>query len=166
MMKSLKCYLDEIRYATSHNHHHHQHERKNHVNGSLHGMYDGSSSSLFSHNGQSLVDHGSPPPPPLEDFKPHLSSELDLCRNFSKLYISNDQENLGSSFRDFSLESNGIQRFDQFNVEKHGVCDTLRKGFSEFMPLDFNGGMNMAFSCLPHNLLGPQMYAYECVLLH
>ncbi|TYH86035.1 hypothetical protein ES332_D01G013500v1 [Gossypium tomentosum] len=180
--------LDEIPHATSHNHHHHhhQHERKNHVNGSLHGMYgngfmydddpsssylhnrtcvspvsgfsllsDGSSSSLFSHNGQSLSDHGSPPPP-LEDFKPHLFGELDLCRNFSKLYISNDQENLGSSFREFSLESNGIQRFDQFNVEKHGVCDTLRKGFSEFMPLSFNGGM--AFSGLPHNLLGPQMY--------
>lgn len=31
--------LDEIPHATSHNHHHHQHERKNHVNGSLHGMY-------------------------------------------------------------------------------------------------------------------------------
>ncbi|MFQ6620286.1 hypothetical protein Gotur_000489, partial [Gossypium turneri] len=139
--------LDEIPHATSHNHHH-QHERKNHVNGSLHGMYgngfmyddDPSSSYIIS-----LSDHGSPPPP-LEDFKPHLFGELDLCRNFSKLYISNDQENLGSSFRDFSLESNGIQRFDQFNVEKHGVCDTLRKGFSEFMPLSFNGGMNMAFS--------------------
>ncbi|MFQ6628843.1 hypothetical protein Gotur_007661 [Gossypium turneri] len=43
--------LYEIPHTTSHNHHHHQHERKNHVNGSLHGMYDGSSSSLFSHNG-------------------------------------------------------------------------------------------------------------------
>ncbi|MFQ6619911.1 hypothetical protein Gotur_000236 [Gossypium turneri] len=81
--------LDEIPHETSHNHHHHQHERKNHVNGSLHGMYDGSSSSLFSYNRQSLSDHGSPLLP-LEDFKPHLFGELHLCRNFSKLYISND----------------------------------------------------------------------------
>ncbi|XWS39714.1 hypothetical protein CRYUN_Cryun18bG0078600 [Craigia yunnanensis] len=221
--EELEMLLDEIPHATSHNHHHHLHQQhdKNHVNGSFHGMCglmydddplsyyykhtcaspvsglslqsDGSSSSLFSHNGQSLSDHGSPTPPPLEDLKPHLPNgllldsairkkassdgligELDLCRNISKMYISNDQENVASSFRDFSLESDGIQRNDQINAEKHGACDKLRKGFSDFVGiqspvpmsvrLSFDGGKNMAFSGLPQqeyrmsNLLGSQTY--------
>ncbi|XP_022763702.1 uncharacterized protein LOC111309108 isoform X2 [Durio zibethinus] len=200
-----------------HHHHHHLHPQldNNHVNGSFHGMCglmydddtsshyynhtsaspvsgfslqsDGSSSSLFSNNGQSLSDNGSPTPTPLEELKPHLPNgllmdsavrrrassdgligELGLCRNLSKMYISNDQENLASSFRDFSLES------DQINVEKYGAGDKMRKGFSDFVgiqspvpisvPLSFDGRMNMAFSGLPQqeyrmsNLLGSQLY--------
>ncbi|XP_022749110.1 putative pumilio homolog 7, chloroplastic [Durio zibethinus] len=205
-----------------HPHHHlHQQHDNNHVNGSFHGMCglfydydpssyyyrhtcaspvsgfslqsDGSSSSLFSNNGQSLSENGSPTPPPLEDLKPYLPNgllmdsairkkassdgligELDLWGNLSKMYISNDQENVASSFRDFSLESDGIQRNDQINVEKHGACNKQRKGFSDFVgiqspvpmsvPLSFNGGTNMAFSGLSRqeyrmsNLLGSQIY--------
>ncbi|XP_012464845.1 uncharacterized protein LOC105783755 isoform X2 [Gossypium raimondii] len=144
-----------------------------HVNGSFHGMYglmydgtsshyhkhtcvspvsgfslhsDGSSSSLFSNDGQqSLSENGSPTPPALEDLKPHLPNallmdsavrnkggseggligELGLCRNRSKMYISNDQEKVDPSFRDFV----GIQPTVPMSV-----------------PLSFNGGFNMAFS--------------------
>ena len=91
--EELEMLLDEIPHATSHNHHHlHQQHDNNHVIGSFHGMCglmydddtsshyykhtcaspvsgfslqsDGSSSSLFSNNGQSLSDNGSPTPPP------------------------------------------------------------------------------------------------------
>ncbi|GMJ06778.1 hypothetical protein HRI_004347000 [Hibiscus trionum] len=135
---------------------------------------DGSSSSLFSNN-------GSQTPPPLEDLKPHLSNgpflefdpsvrrkasssdsligEMGLFRNLSKMYISNDQENVGSCFRDFYLESDGIRANDCIDVESYGACDKLRKGFSDVVgiqspvptsvPLSFNGGMNMGFSGLP-----------------
>ncbi|MBA0815717.1 hypothetical protein Gohar_000471, partial [Gossypium harknessii] len=144
-----------------------------HVNGSFHGMYglmydgtsshyhkhtcvspvsgfslhsDGSSSSLFSNDGQqSLSENGSPTPPALEDLKPHLPNallmdsavrnkggseggligELGLCRNRSKMYISNNQEKVDPSFRDFV----GIQPTVPMSV-----------------PLSFNGGFNMAFS--------------------
>ncbi|XVF67199.1 hypothetical protein PTKIN_Ptkin10aG0101300 [Pterospermum kingtungense] len=222
--EELEMLLHEIPHATSHNHHHlHQQHNNNHVNGSFHGMCglmydddpssyyykhtscaspvsgfslqsDGSSSSLFSHNGHSLSDNGSPTPPPVEDLKPHLPNgqlmdsairkkasgdgligELDLCRNLSKTYISNDQHNVASTFRDFSLKSDGIQCNDQIDVEKHGACDKLRKGFSDFVgiqspvpmsvPVSFDGRMNMAFSGFPHqeyrmsNLLGSQMYS-------
>ncbi|KAL4310844.1 hypothetical protein GQ457_01G001160 [Hibiscus cannabinus] len=180
--------LDEIPHATSHHHHQnesfngmyglmyyddpssyfHSHTCASPVSGfSL--LSDGSSSSL---------SNGSPPPPSLEGLQPHLSNglfmdstirqktsneclfgELDLCRNLSKMYISNDQENFGSSFRDFSLESNGIR--------KHGACDDLRKGFSDVVgiqssvsmgvPSSVNGGRNMAFSGFPQQEY-PQMY--------
>ncbi|XP_022725606.1 putative pumilio homolog 7, chloroplastic isoform X2 [Durio zibethinus] len=218
--EELEMLLDEIPHATSHNHHHlHQQHENKHVNGSFHGMFglmydddtsshyykhtcaspvsgfslqsDGSSSSLFSNNGQSLSDNGSPTPPPLEDLMPHLPNgllldsavrkkassdgligELGLCRNLSKMYISNDQENVASSFRDFSLESDGIQPNDQINVDKYGSCDKMRKGdfvgiqspVPMSVPLSFNGGMNMAFSGLPQqqyrisNFLGSQLY--------
>ncbi|XWS63158.1 hypothetical protein CRYUN_Cryun06bG0072200 [Craigia yunnanensis] len=219
--EELEMLLDEIPHATSHNHHLHQQHDNNHVNGSFHDMCglmydddtsshyykhtcasavsgfslqsDGSSSSLFSNNGQSLSDNGSPTPPPLEDLKPHLPNgllldsafrkkassdgligELGLCRNLSKMYISNDQEKVASSFREFSLESDGIQLNDQINVDKYGACDKMRTGFSDFVgiqspvpisvPLSFNGGMDMAFSGLPQqeyrmsNLLGSQLY--------
>ncbi|KAG8473434.1 hypothetical protein CXB51_035620 [Gossypium anomalum] len=144
-----------------------------HVNGSFHGMYglmydgtsshyhkhtcvspvsgfslhsDGSSSSLFSNDGQqSLSENGSPTPPALEDLKPHLPNallmdstvrnkggseggligELGLCRNRSKMYISNDQEKVDPSFRDFV-----------------GIHPTVPMS----VPLNFNGGFNMAFS--------------------
>ncbi|EOX98806.1 hypothetical protein QUC31_014973 [Theobroma cacao] len=154
---------------------------------------DGSSSSLVSNNGLSLSDNGSPTPPPREDLKPHLPNgllvdsairkkassdgliaELGRCRNLSKVYFSNDQQNAASSFRDFSLESNGIQLFDQINVEKYAACDKLRKGSSDCVgfqspvpatvPMSFDVGMNMAFSGLPqqeyrmNNLLGSQFY--------
>ncbi|XVE49564.1 hypothetical protein DITRI_Ditri01bG0092000 [Diplodiscus trichospermus] len=154
---------------------------------------DGSSSSLFSNNGRSLSDNGSATPPPLEDLKPHLPNgllldsavrkkgssdgligELGLSRNLSKMYISNDQKNVASSIRDFSLESDGIQLSDQINTEKYAACDKMRKGFSNFVgiqspvpmsvPLSFDGGMDMAFSGLPQqdyrmtNLLGSQLY--------
>ncbi|XVE93119.1 hypothetical protein REPUB_Repub01dG0162700 [Reevesia pubescens] len=219
----LEMLLDEIPHATSHNHHHlHQQHDNNHVNGSFHGMCglmydddtsshyfkhtcaspvsgfslhsDGSSSSLFSNNGQSLSDNGSPTPPPLEDLKPHLPNrlltdsavsrkkastdgligELGPCRNLSKMYIRNYQENVASSLRDFSLESDGIQLNDQINVDKHGACDKMRKGFSDFVgiqspvpmsvPLSFDVGMNMPFSGFPQqeyrmsNLLGSPLY--------
>ncbi|GMJ09828.1 hypothetical protein HRI_004652000 [Hibiscus trionum] len=135
--------------------------------------------SLLSDGSSSSLSNGSPPPPPLEDLKPHLSNglfmdstirpkassndslfaELDLCRNLSKMYISNEsngiQENFGSSFRDISLEFNGIR--------KHGDCYELRKGFSDFVgiqspvPMSVNGGRNMAFSGFPQQEY-PQMY--------
>ncbi|XVF44749.1 hypothetical protein PTKIN_Ptkin02bG0149100 [Pterospermum kingtungense] len=195
----------------NHHHHYHQLKRdNNHVNGSIHAMYglmydddtsshyykhtcaspvsgfslrsDGSSSSLFSNNGQSLS--GSPTPPPLEDLKPpqlpngmlldsavrkkasidSLNGELGLYTNISKMYISNDQQNVASSFRDFSLKSDGIQVNDHINVQKYGACDKMRRGFSDFVgiqspvpmsvPLSFHGGMNMAFSGLPQQEYG------------
>ncbi|KAK9001331.1 hypothetical protein V6N11_083117 [Hibiscus sabdariffa] len=138
---------------------------------------DGSSSSLFSNNGSQT--------PPFEDLKPHLSNglflefdpsvrrkstssdssligEMGLFRNLSKMYISNDQENVGSSFRDFYLESNpsnGVRVNDHIDVENYGACEKPRKGFSDVVgiqspvpmsvPLSFNGGVNMAFSGLP-----------------
>ncbi|KAL4346632.1 hypothetical protein GQ457_17G004130 [Hibiscus cannabinus] len=135
---------------------------------------DGSSSSLFSNNGSQT--------PPFEDLKPHLSNglflefdpsvrrkanssdsslmcEMGLFRNLSKMYISNDQENVGSSFRDFYLESNGVRVNDRIDVENYGACEKPGKGFSDVVgiqspvpmsvPLSFNGGMNMAFSGLP-----------------
>ncbi|KAL4273700.1 hypothetical protein GQ457_13G006850 [Hibiscus cannabinus] len=134
--------------------------------------------SLLSDGSSSSLSNGSPPPPPLEDLKPHLSNglffdstvrpkagndslfgELDLCRNLSKMYIGNDQENFGSSLRDFSLESN--------RVKKYGACDERRKGFSDFVgiqspvsvsvPLSVNGERNMAFSGFPQQEY-PQMY--------
>ncbi|XP_039063907.1 pumilio homolog 2-like [Hibiscus syriacus] len=145
---------------------------------------DGSSSSLFSSN-------GSQTPPPLEDLKPHLSNglfldpsirrkasssdgligEIGRFRNLSEMYISNNQENGGSSFRDFSVESNGIRVNDHIDVENYGACDKLRRGFSDVagilsspvpmgVPLSFHGEMNMAFSGLSQqeyrmsNLLG------------
>ncbi|XVF01588.1 hypothetical protein REPUB_Repub04eG0101400 [Reevesia pubescens] len=154
---------------------------------------DGSSTSLFSNSGQSLSDNGSPTPPPLEDLKPHLPNggllmdsavwkkvtsdgligELGLCRNLSKIYVSNDQD-VASSLRDFSLESDGIHLNDQINVDTYGACDKRRKGFSDFVgiqspvpmsvPLSFDGRMNMAFSGLPQqeyrmsNFLGSRLY--------
>ncbi|OMO86992.1 hypothetical protein CCACVL1_09335 [Corchorus capsularis] len=140
-----------------------------------------SSSSSLSNNGQSSSDNGSPTPPPLEDLKPHLSNglirkkastELGLCRNLSKMYISNnDGENVASSVRDYSLASNGIPLYDQINVDKYGVSDKLSKGFSDCLgiestvPMTFDGGFNMAFSRFPHreyrmnNLLGSQLYS-------
>ncbi|KAK8698773.1 hypothetical protein V6N13_114880 [Hibiscus sabdariffa] len=195
--------LGEIPHATSH--HLHQKRENNHVNGSFHGMYglmydgtsshyykhtcvspvsgfslhsDGSSSSLFSNDGQqSLSDNGSPP---LQVLKPQhlpnalvmdspvrnrassdsLIGELGLCRNRSKMYISNDQDKVvDSGFRDFPLESDGIQLNNRINVE---AGDQIRKGFSGFVgiqptvpmtaPLNFNGGMNMAF---PNDVLIP-----------
>ncbi|KAE8703110.1 putative pumilio-like protein 7 [Hibiscus syriacus] len=179
--------LDEIPHATSH---HHQNESFNGMYGLV---YDddpssyfhnhthaspGSGFSLLSDGSSSSLSNGSPPPPPLDDLKPHLSNglfmdstirqkasidclfgELDLCRTRSKMYISNDQENFGSSFRDFSLEPNGIR--------KHGACDELRKGFADFVglqspvsmsvPSSVNGGRNMAFSGFPQQEY-PQMY--------
>ncbi|XVE66541.1 hypothetical protein DITRI_Ditri08aG0087200 [Diplodiscus trichospermus] len=220
--EELEMLLDEIPHATSHNHHHlHQQHDNNHMNGLFHGicglMYDddpssycynhtcaspvsgfslqsdGSSSCLFSHNGQSLSDNGSSTPPQLEGLKSHLRNavimdsairkkasndgligELDLCKKFSKIYISTDQENVASSFRDFSVNSDGIQLNDQINVEKHGACVKLRKGFSDFagiqspvpmsVPSSFEGGTDMTFSGSPQqgyrmsNLLGSQMY--------
>ncbi|PPD78640.1 hypothetical protein GOBAR_DD24440 [Gossypium barbadense] len=125
--------------------HYHKHTCVSPVSGfSLHS--DGSSSSLFSNDGQqSLSENGSPTPPALEDLKPHLPNallmdsavrnkggseggligELGLCRNRSKMYISNDQEKVDPSFRDFV----GIQPTVPMSV-----------------PLSFNGGFNMAFS--------------------
>ncbi|XP_039040357.1 putative pumilio homolog 7, chloroplastic [Hibiscus syriacus] len=179
--------LDEIPHATSRHHHHRQNESFNGMYGL---MYDDdpfhnhtcvspvSGFSLLSDGSSSNLSNGSPPPPPLEDLKPLLSNglfmdstirqkassdslfdELGLCRNLSKMYISNDQENFVSSFGDFSLESNGIQ--------KHGACDELRKGFSDFVgvqspdsmsvPLGVNGGRNMAFSGFPQQEY-PQMF--------
>ncbi|KAE8662289.1 Detected protein of confused Function [Hibiscus syriacus] len=134
--------------------------------------------SLLSDGSSSNLSNGSPPPPPLEDLKPHLSNglfmdstirqkassdslfdELGLCRNLSKMFISNYQENFVSSFRDFSLESNGIQ--------KRGACDELRRGFYDFVgvqspvstsvPLSVNGGRTMAFSGFFQQEY-PQMY--------
>ncbi|KAK8668828.1 hypothetical protein V6N13_106274 [Hibiscus sabdariffa] len=195
--------LGEIPHATSH--HLHQKRENNHVNGSFHGMYglmydgtsshyykhtcvspvsgfslhsDGSSSSLFSNDGQqSLSDNGSPP---LQVLKPQhlpnalvmdspvrnrassdsLIGELGLCRNRSKMYISNDQDKVvDSGFRDFPLESDGIQLNNRINVD---TGDQMRKGFSGFVgiqptvpmsaPLNFNGGMNVAF---PNDVLIP-----------
>ncbi|GMI88357.1 hypothetical protein HRI_002505000 [Hibiscus trionum] len=195
--------LGEIPHATSHHHHHlHQKRENNHVNGSFHGMYglmydgtsghyykhtcvspvsgfslhsDGSSSSLFSNDGQqSLSDNGSPPlqvlkpqhlpNPPVMDSavrnrasSDSLIGELGLCsrRNRSKMYISNDQDKVDSGFGDFPLESDGIQLHNRINVEKFDAGDQMRKGFSGFVgiqptvpmtaPLNFNGGMNMAY---------------------
>ncbi|XP_039019495.1 uncharacterized protein LOC120151003 isoform X2 [Hibiscus syriacus] len=192
-----------------HHHHVHQQHHNSHVNGpssfrvmcfrhddDISGHYykhntctspvsgfslqsDGSSSSLFSNNGQSLSDNGSQTPPPLEDLKPHLSNglfldpsdrrkasssdsligEMGRFRNLSEMYISNDQENVGSSFKDFFHESHGILVNDHIDVENYGACDKLRRGFSDVagiqsssvpvsVPLSFHGEMNMSFSGL------------------
>ncbi|GMI83770.1 hypothetical protein HRI_002046300 [Hibiscus trionum] len=146
---------------------------------------DGSSSSLFSNDGQqSLSENGSPP---LQDLKPQhlpdalvmdsavgnrvssdgLIGELGVCRNSSKMYISNDQDKVGSSFRDFSVESDTILLNNPINVEKYEASDETRKGFSGFVgiqptdpmsaPLNFNGGMNLVFpndALISHQGLG------------
>ncbi|KAK8558777.1 hypothetical protein V6N12_042073 [Hibiscus sabdariffa] len=137
--------LGEIPHATSHHHHRLLQKRdNNHVNGSFHGMYglmydgtsshyykhtcvspvsgfclhsDGSSSSLFSNalvmdsavrNRASSSTDG-------------LIGELGLCRNRSKMYISNDQVKVDSSFRDFPRDNNPI------NVEQYEGGDEIRK---------------------------------------
>ncbi|KAK8624770.1 hypothetical protein V6N13_089656 [Hibiscus sabdariffa] len=172
--------LGEIPHATSHHHHRLLQKRdNNHVNGSFHGMYglmydgtsshyykhtcvspvsgfclhsDGSSSSLFSN--ALVMDSAVRNRASSSD---GLTGELSLCRNRSKMCISNDQVKVDSSFRDSPRESDAILLDNPINVEKYDGDggDEIRKGFSGFVgiqptdpmsaPLNFNGGMNMAF---------------------
>lgn len=149
---------------------------------------DGSSSSLFS-GGHSLSDNGSPTPPSLEELKSHTPcgtslypnglwldskvpdspirkntneswiDELGLCRNLSKMYISNEQED-SSTFRDLLVERERIRRGDislggnnRFNFDKQGGCEKFRRAFSDYVGfqspaqrtgMSFEGEMNSA----------------------
>ncbi|KAL2513676.1 uncharacterized protein Fot_27647 [Forsythia ovata] len=146
---------------------------------------DGSSSSLFS-GGLSFSDSGSPTPPQFEELKPHSVSgngfwsefkrsndrsmvdELNLLRNFSKIYI-NDEKG------DVSASPNGIQVCDQsmsgnvrMNSDKYGESVNYGKGFSDLgrfnsyvprSPMNFEGQVGSAPLGIRHdyrmgNLLG------------
>ncbi|KZV34637.1 pumilio7, chloroplastic [Dorcoceras hygrometricum] len=149
---------------------------------------DGSSSTLFS-CGYSLSDIGSPALPRFEEIRAHSNSGdgysldfnkvnernfvdgLSLSRNFSKMYISDEQ--------DYSLVSpNGFPSHGQcgneevlMNFEKFGAYDSYRKGFSGYggfnpsIPIrpttNIEGGMNPVFVEMQHqqritDLLGSQ----------
>ncbi|KAF5444162.1 hypothetical protein F2P56_036659 [Juglans regia] len=157
MMKTdeeLEMLLGEIPHATSHNiHHHHLHHQHNSthrvdrghgpfISQRTHGMYDGSSSTLYS-GGNPLSDNGSPTPPPIEELKPHLPSvishypdglcldskipdssvkmktsrslidEVNLCRNLSKVYIGNGKEDFSNS-RHFLVDRDRLLSGDCF----------------------------------------------------
>ncbi|XP_039040079.1 uncharacterized protein LOC120178221 [Hibiscus syriacus] len=147
----------------------HKHTCVSPVSGfSLHS--DGSSSSLFSEKGSPPLQDLKPQHLPAalvmdsavrdraSSTSDGLIGEFGLFRNRSKMYIRNDQEKVDSSFRDFPFESDVILLNNPINVEKYRAGDGIRKGFPGFIgiqptvpmsaPLNFNGGMNMAF---PHD---------------
>ncbi|KAG8368681.1 hypothetical protein BUALT_Bualt15G0071000 [Buddleja alternifolia] len=125
---------------------------------------DGSSSSLFSNGGHSLSDIGSPSPPQFEDLKANLISgngfwldlkkdvdsnlvdDFNLCRNFSKMYVSDHQEGVNRSSNGMSFE--------------YGSSDNYRRGFSDYGgfnlsvprgPMNFDGVMGSAFVDMQHD---------------
>ncbi|KAI3445727.1 hypothetical protein Pfo_002392 [Paulownia fortunei] len=127
---------------------------------------DGSSSSLFSGGGRSLSDIGSPSPPQFEVPKTHLISgngfwldfkkdndsnvfdDFNLPRNFSKMYISDEQECVPEF-------PNGVQSCNRspngailMNLEKYGASDNYRKGISDC------GGFNLSVPRGPVNFEG------------
>ncbi|KAK3031486.1 hypothetical protein RJ639_036000, partial [Escallonia herrerae] len=158
---------------------------------------DGSSSSLFS-CGHSWSDNGSPPSP-LEELKSHISygntqypngmlldvklpdsyvwkkananmiNELNLSKNFKRMYISQEDKNVSADpntfqFRDRSgIGSNGIN-------ERYGDFDNYRKvvphcGVVQSLiprsPVNYNGEMNSTLMGLQQedmlsNLSGPR----------
>ncbi|KAK2982340.1 hypothetical protein RJ640_009037 [Escallonia rubra] len=158
---------------------------------------DGSSSSLFS-CGHSWSDNGSPPSP-LEELKSHISygntqypngmlldvklpdsyvwkkananmiNELNLSKNFKRMYISQEDKNVSADpntfqFCDWSgTGSNGINEgygdFDNYRkvVPHYGVVQSLIPR----SPINYNGEMNSALMGLQQedtlsNLSGPR----------
>ncbi|KAL0387145.1 UNVERIFIED_CONTAM: putative pumilio7, chloroplastic [Sesamum radiatum] len=135
---------------------------------------DGSSSSLFSSGGRSFSDIGSPTPPQFEDFKSHLISGNGFCldfkkanesnlvdafnlsRNFSKMYIGDEQEG-------FPVAPYGIQCRDQslngargMSFDKYRASDNYRKDLSDWggihlsvpiRPMNFEGQVGLLGSC-------------------
>ncbi|KAK3007378.1 hypothetical protein RJ639_017455 [Escallonia herrerae] len=158
---------------------------------------DGSSSSLFS-CGHSWSDNGSPPSP-LEELKSHISygntqyphgmlldvklpdsyvwkkananmiNELNLSRNFKRIYISQEDKNVSADPNTFQfcdrsgIGSNGINEgygdFDNYRkvVPHYGVIQS----FIPRSPINYNGEMNSALMGLQQedmlsNLSGPR----------
>ncbi|XP_019171483.1 PREDICTED: pumilio homology domain family member 4-like [Ipomoea nil] len=109
---------------------------------------DGSSSSLFS--------GGSPTPSPLEEVKPHLLCgtsgsvnrspdcyvdkrlsesnfhELNLSRNFGKMYINEEQESGLIGPNSFQSRDHSVAKNMKMVSEKYWGFDNSRKGFSDF----------------------------------
>lgn len=161
---------------------------------------DGSSSTLCS-GGNTFSDNGSPTPPPLEGLKPYLPSgsfhypdvlwldskipdssvrkktneslidEMSLCRNLSKVYIGNGQEDF-SNLRGLSVDQGRLMYRDcsfsgsnQINIDKHGDYTPDYMGFQSPVPLNamsFDGQMSSALSGWQQeynlgNSLGPRL---------
>ncbi|XP_073307631.1 uncharacterized protein [Primulina huaijiensis] len=148
---------------------------------------DGSSSSLFS-CGYSLSDIGSPTLPRFEEIKAHSNSGdgflldfnkvnernfvdgLSLSRNFSKMYISDELDDLLVSPNGFQSHRQRKNEETRMNFEKRGAHDSYRKGFSgcgdfnpsiPMRPMKFEGLMGSVSVEMQHqqriaNLLGSQ----------
>ncbi|XP_075489225.1 uncharacterized protein LOC142528061 [Primulina tabacum] len=150
---------------------------------------DGSSSSLFS-CGYSLSDFGSPTLPRFEEIKAHLNSGdgflldfnkvnernfvdgLSLSKNFSKMCVSDEQDDLLVSPNRCRSQGQCVNEDIQMNFEKCGAYDSSRKGFSGYggfnpsIPIrntNFEGRMGSVFVEMQHqqridNLLGSRYF--------
>ncbi|CAA2969518.1 pumilio homolog 7, chloroplastic [Olea europaea subsp. europaea] len=150
---------------------------------------DGSSSSLFS-GGRSFSDNGSPSPPHFGELKPHLVSgngfwldfnkanEINtvegrsLSSNFSKMYISNEEEDISFSPNGFQFRDQSMDGPIRMNFENFMSSDDYSRGFSERRgfnssiprsPMKFDGEMDSALLAVPPdsrmgNLLGHRYY--------
>ncbi|KAL2477477.1 putative pumilio-like protein 10 [Forsythia ovata] len=138
---------------------------------------DGSSSSLFS-GGRSFSDNGSPTPPQFGELKPHLLSGngfwLDfnkanefntvdgqsLSSNFSKMYISNEQEDVSVSPNGFQYRDQSVDGPIRMNFENFLASDNYRRGLSECRgfnssvprsTMNFDGETDSALLAMPRD---------------
>ncbi|CAI9770081.1 unnamed protein product [Fraxinus pennsylvanica] len=129
---------------------------------------DGSSSSLFS-GGRSFSDNGSPTPPQFGELKAHLvsgnGSWLDfnkaneaitvegrsLSSNFSKMYISHEQEEISLSQNGFQLRDQSVDVPIRMNFENFRRGFSECRGFNSFVPRSpmFDGEMDSALLAMP-----------------